>query len=490
MRGYPHWPGRIDPPEKMSGQTMRKGSLCIFFFGSRNYAAVMPEDLRPYADFKEKFDLSCKRADLRRAMQEMDKFLAGTLKDEEDEDDDNKGSNLGDGHKAKTVKPERASAASSSEPSDDLAEAEFEAMVNGGVTPVSTPAKSKPSPEKKPQPEAGNNSKMTPPKKKFKIRSLASPLALPSKCAKRPATPEDEIELAAKMNSGAAASASASEPAKATTVISSPDSKKAKLTKARIGFLGLDDSGYLVAEKLIAANHKVSVWNKKNRKFEEGKVEVASSPAELVEKCDIVFCCIADPETIKEKALGAKSFVQLADIQASASEDLSESLKKRGGRYLEAIIHSGLAEPDNGARMVLAAGDKSLFDDCKACFMAIGKSSFYLGNSGRAFQMSLILQSVNGVLMAGMAEGLALGDRVGIAPNVVVEVLKRSGLNCGLPAQQRSRLDGLQKGLHLTVGLSNELDEPVPVIAAANEALKRVRKLGLEAPTASKKSKS
>lgn len=31
--------------------------------------------------------------------------------------------------------------------------------------------------------------------------------------------------------------------------------------------------------------------------------------------------------------------------------------------------------------VILAAGDKALFDDCSSCFQAMGKKSFYLGRS-------------------------------------------------------------------------------------------------------------
>ena len=30
--------------------------------------------------------------------------------------------------------------------------------------------------------------------------------------------------------------------------------------------------------------------------------------------------------------------------------------------------------------VILAAGDRPLFDDCQSCFQAMGKHSFFLGN--------------------------------------------------------------------------------------------------------------
>lgn len=51
-------------------------------------------------------------------------------------------------------------------------------------------------------------------------------------------------------------------------------------------------------------------------------------------------------------------------------------------------------EAEEGTLVILAAGDKSLFDDCQSCFIAMSKNSFYLGNYFIYFSFSsLILQS-------------------------------------------------------------------------------------------------
>lgn len=36
-------------------------------------------------------------------------------------------------------------------------------------------------------------------------------------------------------------------------------------------------------------------------------------------------------------------------------------------------------EAEEGTLVILAAGDKSLFDECQSCFIAMSKNSFYLG---------------------------------------------------------------------------------------------------------------
>lgn len=65
---------------------------------------------------------------------------------------------------------------------------------------------------------------------------------------------------------------------------------------------------------------------------------------------------------------------------------------------------------EEGTLIILAAGERSLFDECQTCFEAMGKNSFFLGDVGNASKMYLVLQMISGVTLAGLAEGMALGE--------------------------------------------------------------------------------
>jgi 3-hydroxyisobutyrate dehydrogenase-like beta-hydroxyacid dehydrogenase len=110
--------------------------------------------------------------------------------------------------------------------------------------------------------------------------------------------------------------------------------------------------------------------------------------------------------------------------------------------------------------VILAAGDRTLFDDCQSCFQAMGKHSFFLGNDsyflflwrctsnkvcfvffvvciiigevGSASKMNLVLQLMMGVAVAGVAEGMALADRAGLQQRDVLEIFELTTLACPL----------------------------------------------------------
>lgn len=58
----------------------------------------------------------------------------------------------------------------------------------------------------------------------------------------------------------------------------------------------------------------------------------------------------------------------------------SQVIVSRGGRFLEAPVSGNQQLSNDGMLVILAAGDRGLYEDCSSCFQAMGKTSFFLGN--------------------------------------------------------------------------------------------------------------
>lgn len=94
-----------------------------------------------------------------------------------------------------------------------------------------------------------------------------------------------------------------------------------------------------------------------------------------------------------------KGYVEMTGVDADTSHDIAEvnqgfqhtvfhttdllllqAIQAKGGRFLEAQIQGSKNQAEEGSLVILAAGDRSLFDECQTCFQAMGRNSFYFGN--------------------------------------------------------------------------------------------------------------
>merc|ERR1719233_1363035 len=214
-------------------------------------------------------------------------------------------------------------------------------------------------------------------------------------------------------------------------------------SKLNFGFLGLGIMGSGMVKNLLNSGHNVTVWNRTTEKvkdFVEAGAKEALTPSDVIAECDITFSCVSDPQSAKELVFGncgvlqeintTKGYVEMTSVDSDTSQDIAEAISLKGGRYLEAQIQGSKSQAQDGTLVILVAGDRSLFDDCQSCFQAMGKNSFYLGEVGNASKMNLVLQTMVGVTLAGLAEGMALADRAGLQQKDVMEVLELTGLAC------------------------------------------------------------
>uniref|UniRef100_A0A4W5LHI3 3-hydroxyisobutyrate dehydrogenase-like NAD-binding domain-containing protein n=1 Tax=Hucho hucho TaxID=62062 RepID=A0A4W5LHI3_9TELE len=75
--------------------------------------------------------------------------------------------------------------------------------------------------------------------------------------------------------------------------------------------------------------------------------------------------------------------------------------------------------------VILASGDRTVYEDCSSCFQAMGKTSFFLGEVGNAARMMLILNMVQGSFMATIAEGLTLAQATGQSQHTFLDILSQ-----------------------------------------------------------------
>ncbi|XP_046747700.1 putative oxidoreductase GLYR1 homolog [Diprion similis] len=474
MKGFSPWPGRVSIPSKdlkKPANAKKSAVQCIFFFGTNNYAWIEEANIKPYHEYKETLIKSNKSGAFKDAVEAIEEFIAKGEVFEDGLDPDSLFDRLKEDSaivvekktpKIKLRKETPKNRRSESSGGDGRRSAKKQRRESstsnsnrvGSVSPGLNHA--------------------SPPRK-----SASTLLDRPANIA-RPVTPPLDVE----------------------TLSQTLKEKNILPSTLKFGFLGLGIMGSGIVKNLINSGHTVIVWNRTQEKctdFVKAGAEQGLTPSDVVLAADITFSCVADPQAAKDMVFGNcgvlmeispdKGYVEMTGIDAETSQDIAEAINAKGGRYLEAQVQGSKTQAQEGTLVILAAGDRSLFDECQSCFEAMGKNSFYLGEVGNASKMNLVLQLMAGVTLAGLAESMALADRAGLQQKDVLEVLELTSLACpavldkgkaiiegGFPTQLP--LQHMQKDLRLSLGMSDQLEQPLPLAAAANEVYKHAKRLG------------
>ncbi|ESQ35033.1 hypothetical protein EUTSA_v10008217mg [Eutrema salsugineum] len=257
-------------------------------------------------------------------------------------------------------------------------------------------------------------------------------------------------------------------------------STKDELGTVSIGFLGMGIMGSPMAQNLLKAGYK-------------------SSPEEVTAACDLTFAMLADPESAIDVACGkngavsgissGKGYVDVSTVDAASSMLISKQIKDTGALFLEAPVSGSKKPAEDGQLIFLTAGDKLLYEKAAPFFDIMGKSRFYLGEVGNGAAMKLVVNMIMGSMMASFAEGILLSKKVGLDPNVLVEVVSQGAINAPMyslkgPSMIKSvyptafPLKHQQKDMRLALGLAETVSQSTPVAAAANELYKVAKSYG------------
>ncbi|XP_060080082.1 uncharacterized protein LOC132559473 isoform X5 [Ylistrum balloti] len=513
MKGFPAWPGKIiEPKNEVKRPSNKKPHHFVFFFGSENYAWIPEDNVYLYSDHRNKFKLNnripkgFKEAveaieDALKAQPTTKTMIAVELPSIDEE--------LAQIFPHKTPSPQK----------DYTREPLTGKKSTGSLTPKRFPMKR----------PAGVGGEPRLKKQKMIAKVQGSPSKPPSAVDSTKIKPKSKAELSASAShteENMVLSPQKQSPVRSS--LSSPDmsginnpmssagtqieetllsaraaAKTVIPTPSRIGFLGLGIMGQGMVMNLLRSGHEVTVWNRtalKCREFVKAGALKGNNPAEVIQRCDITFSCVADSTAVKDLVFGnsgvlqgitkGKCFVEMSTIDEETMQDVGEAIMARGGVFLESPVVGSRVPALEGQLIILAAGERKLYDDCFSCFEAIGKKSLYLGaDVGQATRMKLIINMVMGSVVAGLSEGMAMAEKVGLDQEDVAEVFSIGALSCPTIIHKSQAilnqkydphfpLMHQQKDLRLALMLGDKVEQPLYVAAAANELYKKARRLG------------
>lgn len=271
---------------------------------------------------------------------------------------------------------------------------------------------------------------------------------------------------------------------------------------ASLGFIGMGIMGSRMAANLVRAGLDVTVWNLDAdacAPLVALGAKQATSPKALVQACDITFAMVSDPAAARDVAFAdegvlsgittGKAYIDMSTVDAGCAQEIAAAVIAAGGRFLEAPVSGSKKPAEDGTLVILAAGDRSLYDEAIPAFEKMGKMHVYLGEVGNGANMKLVVNMVMGSMMSAFSEGIALAQKSGLDAGTLLEVLDNGAIaNPMFKIKGPNVLNGefgvhfplkhMQKDMRLALLLGDEVLQAMPVAAAANECFKQAKELG------------
>jgi len=202
----------------------------------------------------------------------------------------------------------------------------------------------------------------------------------------------------------------------------------------KVAVLGTGIMGAPMARNLAAAGHEVRAWNRSREKAEplaSDGVAVCEQPADAVEGAEVVVTMLADGGAV-EGVMGDLAarlpdgavWAQTSTVGLTATERLVALARDARVPIVDAPVLGTRAPAEQGALIVLAAGEPGAREACAPVFEAIGARTVALGDEpGAATRMKLVLNAWLLALIEGLGESVALAEGLGVDPAAFLEII-------------------------------------------------------------------
>jgi 3-hydroxyisobutyrate dehydrogenase len=209
----------------------------------------------------------------------------------------------------------------------------------------------------------------------------------------------------------------------------------------RIGFIGLGVMGAPMAGHLAKAGHLLTVLDIDRAKAERlaaafDTMQVAATPREVAERSEIVVTMLPSGEYVRDVALGDAGLVDGFDggellIDTSSCEpwlttETAKGLAARGVEMVDAATSGAEMGAKSATLVFMLGGAAAAVARARPVLEVLGKHLFHLGPIGAGHAMKSINNTITAMTLAATAEGLVVGKKLGLDPNVMTDVLNVS----------------------------------------------------------------
>jgi 3-hydroxyisobutyrate dehydrogenase len=209
----------------------------------------------------------------------------------------------------------------------------------------------------------------------------------------------------------------------------------------RIGFVGVGRMGANMARRLKEQGFNVTaLYDVKPGAAAELAQEIGGQAFEnlkdVTRASDVIITVVTDDKAMKtiftkgllSRAKG-KLFINCATVSPAIHVWVEQKAEKAGAQSLEACMASSITQAREGTLYLMLGGKEEAFNRAKPVLEKLAASMRYVGAAGQAAQVKALVNMVMNINTAGLAEGLGLGNALGLDLAMLREVFSQTGAN-------------------------------------------------------------
>lgn len=276
----------------------------------------------------------------------------------------------------------------------------------------------------------------------------------------------------------------------------------------RVGFIGLGNMGFHMANNLINAGYKLTVHDINHdamKKFSKKGIPTKETPFDVAESCDVVITMLPSSSHVldvytgpnglllRESLLRPWLFIDSSTVDPLTSRKVSMNiskciLKEKKGNVsnpvmLDAPVSGGVPAAEAGTLTFMVGGLEDAYLAAKPLFLSMGQRTIYCGGSGNGSVAKICNNLAMAVTMFGVSEAFALGQHLGITARTLTDIFNSSSARCW-SSDSYNPVPGLMEGVpssrDYSGGFSSKLMAKDLTLAAAS-----VEEVGLKCPLTS-----
>ncbi len=204
---------------------------------------------------------------------------------------------------------------------------------------------------------------------------------------------------------------------------------------SKIGFIGLGNMGAPMAANLAKAGHEVTGFDLAAVTVEG--VDMATSAKAAVSGQDIVITMLPDGQILRSVYQDIVSavppgtcMIDCSTVDVESARAAHDMAKDGGLLSVDAPVSGGVGGATAGTLTFMAGGSEAAFEMAAPAFEIMGQKAVHCGEAGAGQAAKICNNMILAVSMIAVGEGFNLGQKLGLDPQKLFDVVSTSSGHC------------------------------------------------------------